>query len=211
MNAVVALGALGDTAERRLLRLRALVHAYSPPIGGENDRAVAFAAIEALNLWDGFARSYYLSCAFGTKLRSGHSVRLGVYGLRSGGSAIRTAIASSGRRMPSGTIRRRDEPSWHDVQFLLNLFIHVGASHLPQIQTALSYPTDVFRFLPTIRNFFAHRNEETADKVRVAAPRIGVLGPSKPSDIVCSWRPKRPQNILGDWLDDMRTVISFMC
>jgi hypothetical protein len=211
MNAVTALGVLADTAERRLLRLRALVHSYSPPIRGENDRAVAFVVIEALNLWDAFARSYYLSCAFGTKLRSGHTVRLGVPGLRSGGSALRAAIASSGRRAVTGTIRRRDEPSWHDVQFLLNLFIQVGASQLPQIQTALSYPTDVFLFLPTIRNFFAHRNQDTAEKVRNAAPRFGILGPSKPSDIVCSWGPNRPQNILGDWLDDMRAVISFMC
>src|SRR5260370_4008670 len=211
MNAVTALGVLADTAERRLMRLRALVHSYSPPIRSENDRAVAFAAIEALNLWDAFARSYYLSCAFGTKLRSGHTVRLGLPGLRSGGSAIQAAIASSGRRTSTGKIRRRDEPSWHDVQFLLNLFIHVGASHLPQIQTALSYPTDVFRFLPTIRKFFAHRNEDTAEKVRNAAPRFGILGPSKPSDIVYSWMPKRPQNILGDWLDVMRAVCSCLC
>jgi hypothetical protein len=211
MNPGATLGVLGETAERRLLRLRTLVHTFSPPIDTESDRTVAFVAIEALNLWNAFARSYYLSCAFGAKLRSGQKVRLSISGLQVSGSAIRAAIASSGRRIPTGRIRRRDEPSWHDVQFLLQLFVFIGSSHLSQIQRALSYPTDVFTFLPTVRNFFAHRNEDTAEKVRNASQRFGIYGPSKACDIVCSWRPTRPQNVLGDWLDDMRTVISFMC
>lgn len=212
MNAVSALDCLGEKATRRLFRLRGLIDTFAPPIQTEKDRVVAFAAIEALNLWDSFARSYYLSCVFGAKLRSGSAVRLSLAGLRTADAAVRSAMASAGRRAPiGGLIRRRDEPSWHDVQLLLKLFQYVGASHLAQLQSALSYPTDVFRFLPTVRNFFAHRNRDTAHKVRDAAPLLGVLGPSKPSDIVCSWRANRPQNILADWLDDMRTVILLMC
>jgi hypothetical protein len=138
-------------------------------------------------------------------------VNLAATGLKSQTNAIREALIAAKRMPPGGAIQRRNEPSSHDVQILMNLFQHVGAPHLTQIQTALSYPTDAFRFLPTIRNFFAHRNADTAGKVRNAALRLGIAGQRKPSDMVCSRRTNRPQSILADWLDDMRAVISLLC
>src|SRR6266566_36009 len=116
MNAERHLGYLSAKAERRLLRLRSLIERFNPPLETEAGRVVAFVTLEALNLWDAFARSYYLSCAFGTKLRSGVLVRFGMPGIDSPASAIREVLVAAKRKVPGGTIQRRYEPSWHDVQ-----------------------------------------------------------------------------------------------
>lgn len=40
---------------------------------------------------------------------------------------------------------------------------------------------------------------------------VGVSARLRPSDILCSRAPGRPQNVLADWLDDIRNIASLMC
>jgi hypothetical protein len=59
MNPEPRLDSLCSKAERRLLRLRSLVEAFTPPLESEADRMVAFVTLETLNLWD-LIRSFLL-------------------------------------------------------------------------------------------------------------------------------------------------------
>lgn len=212
MRRVPRLGKLQVLATRRALRLRSLVDSYALPVTSDCDRSVSYVAIEALNLWASFARSYYLSCLLGTKQVDGTGVTITIPGIQNVGDAMTFSIRTMKLRLRTGRPRkRRDEPTWHEPHTLLRLLGSVGASTLPNVHAAFAYPTAVFLHLPTFRNFFAHRNEDTARKTARIARRYGLSPKLRPSEILCSKTTGRPQNILADWLDDLRNVIQLMC
>lgn len=211
MQRVARLGRLEGVAIRRALRLRSLVDAYSLPVTPERERVVSYVTIEALNLWASFARAYYLSSALGARIRAGGRVTVQLQGIRTPGDAITFSVVKIQRRRGTGPWKRRDEPAWHDPNTLLTLFGYLGASNLNEVHRAFGYQTGVFRQLPTFRNFFAHRNEETARKTADIARGYGLSPRLRPSEVLCTRSVGRPQNILADWLDDLRNVIQLMC
>lgn len=195
---------LKEKAVYRAYRLRSLVDKVAPPIGGEIDRTVAFVTIEALNLWASFAREFYLSCVQRAKRESGTRVAVGISGLDTNAAAI--AFAASIVR-----VRKAREPVWHDPKVLLKVLTAAKASNMLQLQAALSYPTTVFTSLPTMRNFFAHRSQGTATKVAKVARAVGVSTKLRPSEVLCTRVGTRPQNVLSDWIDDIRNIIELSC
>lgn len=210
MRPVTCLKTLRVAAMRRDRRLKNLVDSFSLPVTAERDRVVAFVTIETLNLWASFARAYYLSCLLGAKRDTGQRVKVTVPSIRTTTDAIAFAmnLLKPKKTPPWG---RRDEPSWHDPRNLLKLLTECGASNLIQAQAAFSYPTSVFRDLPVVRNFFAHRNEESVRKTADVARSLGVSATLRPSEILCSRLRSRPQNVLSDWLDDLSNVIESLC
>ena len=211
MRPVRHLEKLRKVASRRCVYLKSLVAYLRPPIGSREDRLVAYTCIEALNLWGSFSRSFYISVALGVIDCSGIRVRASSR-QRAPSDAINIAVTRmrSGRR-GSGPWTQRDEPTWHDPRTLIVLFTHLSTSNLNTVQSALSYQTNVFRMLPTFRNFFAHRNEETAGKIKNRARNLGVSPTLRPCEILCTSQPGRSQHVLSDWLDDLRVVINLMC
>ena len=210
MRKVRSLEDLGTSASRRLLRLRLLVESLVPPLKADHDRLVAFVVIEALNLWASFARSFYISCLLRAFRPSGTRVTIRATGIKRSGDAISFAMTQMGRKRPPPW-KRRDEPVWRDPQTLIRLFSASGASNLPQVLTAFSYPPAVFGQLPVARNFFAHRNDETAAEVANLARSLLLSTKLRPLEVVCSRLSGRPQNVLADWLDDLRNVIELLC
>jgi hypothetical protein len=152
------LASLRRCGTKRALRLRSLVEKYRPPIENVDDRTIAFVAIEALNLWATFVRSFYLSCVHNARRESGSRVMVSVTGLQSDAAAIAFSVSVI-------KVARRGEPIWHDPGTLSKLLRAVGASNLTQVQAAISSQPYVFKALPTVRNFFAHRSLITAQKV----------------------------------------------
>jgi hypothetical protein len=67
--------------------------------------------------------------------------------------------------------------------------------------------TDVVVF----RHFFAHPSENTARQAQLLGPRYGQSSTKPPAEIVCGVGPGRPQNVLADWIDDIRITIDYMC
>ncbi len=108
-------------------------------------------------------------------------------------------------------LNRRQEPAWYSPNTLLTTFLALDVSNAAQAQAAFSYSTSAFDCLPTIRDFFAHRNEETMRKVRDVARHLGVDPNQRACEIVCSAMSGRPQGILVDWLDDLRNVAVLLC
>jgi hypothetical protein len=210
MRPVRQLSKLKTAATRRDNRLKNLVDSLSLPVNTEIDRIVAFATIEALNLWGSFLRAYYISCFLGATMPQGGRVNIAVAGPRTTINALTFAMQTI-KGKPKPPKNRRDEPSWYDQNNLLRLLTNCAASNLPKVQVALSYSTSAFSELPAMRNFFAHRNDETAQKTKDVARRLGLSVALRPSEILCSKAPGRPQNILADWLDDLSAVIDLLC
>jgi len=207
------LARLERRAVERALRLRSLADSCSGPVTAEADRLVSFLAIETLNLWASFARSYYLSCVMGAKTRAGARVTVANATVRTFDDAIRLAVWTFKPKLKtsSGPFTHRDEPAWHDTTVLLRLVTAIGSSTTSQTTTALGYSTTVFRDLPVFRNFFAHRCEGTAVKAANVARRYSLSPALRPSEILCARRLGRPQSVLSDWIDDVRNVVSGLC
>jgi hypothetical protein len=212
MRSVNHLDKLRKVATRRCAHLKCLISDLRPPLGPQDDRLIAYTTLETLNLWASFCRAFYLSVALGAKDCSGTRVNI-PGGLRAPSDAIHFAVTKmrpwKKRVGPPWT--RNDEPTWHDPNTLITLLSSLSTSNLSDIQAALSYQTDVFSLLPSFRNFFAHRNEETAGKIKTRARALGFSPALRACEILCTSHPGRPQNVLSDWLDDLIIVINLMC
>ena len=165
--------------------MRSLVGHLNPPATPEKDRAISWTVIESLNLWAGFLRAYYLSGAIHTRTGSGTQVILKSTTFRDASSAIKFAIRSTkSGKFTKGVASRRDEPTWHDTRMFLSLLKKAGASNLSQVYAAFAYGAGFFDYLPTVRNFYAHRCDETFRKaadvgIKLGLTALGTYGPRK--------------------------------
>lgn len=213
MNPSRRLGKLRAAALKRLNKLRSRVSTLSLPIGPNEDIFVAWVTVETLNLWGGFLRAYYLSGAISSRTVSGNPVKFSGMKFSTTEAALKFAVKNArGGKLPA-KISRRDEPTWHDMNVFLNLEKAVGASNLSQVYAAFGIATLFPQCLSTVRNFYAHRCDETARKAARVGVRLGLS--TKPelrtTKILCSKLPKRPQNVLTDWIDDMTNIIDVLC
>lgn len=183
-----------------------------PPVDAVKDRLIAFVVIEAHNLWGGFGRAFYLSCALRARTCSGTTVRVGGQMFGSANDALLYSVRLLKNRTFRGSrVNPRDEPAWHVPANIVKLFQTLNMSNLSRVQAALSYSSRYFELLPKARHFFAHRSESTRNEVAAVARALGLNPKLRPGEVMCSSLPLRPQHILSDWLDDMRAVIEMMC
>src|SRR5438105_3403723 len=146
--------------KRRLSRLekRLKTVAGKGVAGNDRDVTVAYVAIEALNAWALFSRSFYLSCVLGAKTGRRKVVSVSSAMTDPLGAAI-THYMRTARPNAAGVWHRRDEPAWHDPNVLMKVCDNLGCSIQTEIEQAFSLSQNVFIDLPVLRNFFAHRNE----------------------------------------------------
>lgn len=139
MNPSHRLSKLNRAAQKRISRLRARVSHYSLAASPERDVAVAWATIEALNLWMGFLRAYYLSGAIQSRTQAGRRVIFTSTAFADTQRALEYAIrVTKDPKFHKHVISRRDEPTWHSMHDFLRLVKNVGASNLSQIYAALA-------------------------------------------------------------------------
>jgi hypothetical protein len=181
--------------------------------GGTKDRdlTVAYVAIEALNAWRLFARSFYLSCAIGAKTERKKGVTNTVPASADylGLAVIR--YKKSAKPNAAGVWHRRDEPAWHDPNVVITVCANIGCSVQPGIEAAFSLRQNVFNDLPVFRNFFAHRNQGTAKAARDIAPRYALPSALPPSEILLSISPGASTPVIIDWLDELNITAEFIC
>lgn len=213
MNPSHRLEDLNRAAEKRISKLKHRVSGLGGAIGLDEDARLAWAVIEARNLWAGFLRAYYLSGAIRTRTRSGRPVRFTSVSFPNLNSALRFAIKVKNPAFKKATLTRYDELPWHNTRDFVAVQRKAGASNLAQVYAAIAAGSAFPQPLTTLRNFYAHRCDETF----LAAAQVGVkLGlATKPElracKILCSRLPKRPQTVLTDWLDDMANVFDLLC
>jgi hypothetical protein len=195
----------------RLITLREKVNGLTPTSSVFNDEQIAFVVIEAMNLWASFARAYYLSWFLGPITMTGHRVICSNH-FRMFEDALVFAIRRL-RWRNYGGVRpsRRDEPAWHESRTLLTLATDIGVSNLNEVQAAFSLGATYLSNLPVVRNFYAHRNDETFRKVREKAILLGLGRNLRPCEFVSTPLPSRPQNLICDWLDEIRLTVELLC
>lgn len=189
----------GDRADR-LREASVLLH---PPLSSPERVVASFVVVEALTLWANFARSYYLSCALGTKSPDGGRVQLGIPLLPDEQSALQ--FAASRERNKS-----RGEPIWHDFNAFGRAMNALQLADQTRLTAGLAYSPRVFTDLPPCRNFFAHRSRGTASKVKTVARRNGINPNLPASDVVCSHPSGRAQPLVVDWLDDLTAIVEIL-
>jgi hypothetical protein len=176
-------------------------------------QAVAVVTIDLLNLWGAFSRAYVMSCIMRPRRANGGRVTVAMAGLDFNG-VIGVAMRRHRPTLPprsNGSWNRRDEPPWHMSDTFLNCCADLGCSHLQDVQAAMSLGSRVFDDLRHFRNFFAHRNEDTARKARVLAPNYSIPSYRHPIEILASSPFGRPHALLVDWIDDLDVTIELLC
>jgi hypothetical protein len=213
VNPSYRLEKLNKAARRRVAKLRSVVSPLSLPPSPETDRLVAWTVIEALNLWDGFLRSYYISTTIRARTMSGAKITLSSGTFPNAQAALIFAVKLKNPGFRKGFVTRRDEPAWHNLNDFLKLLRRVGVSNMTCVGAGLAYRTTFFDFLVTIRNFYAHRCDETSRKAGNVGVKLGLSATPNlhATEIMCSRLPRRPQNIATDWLDDIGNVIDLLC
>jgi hypothetical protein len=96
----------------------------------------------------------------------------------------------------------RHEPKIRDPRATERVFAACGASNITSLQNALALNTTLFSDLPTVRNFYAHRNSDTWQKAKRKGQALGLFGALHPNDIITAILSGRPVSLYEDWLDD---------
>lgn len=196
---------------RYLRKLRNMADMANRLSGAESERIISFVTIECLNLWANFSRAYFLSCTLLPIRESGLQVTLSNHYVRSFDDAIYAALSKfKPYILRRGNWTRRDEPAWQDPNVLMGSCSEIGCSNLNNIQAAFSIQTKVFEHLPTFRNFYAHRNDYTAQKAKNIARYYTIIVHNHPSNILFSYAYGRPQILILDWIDDITTVVELL-
>jgi hypothetical protein len=201
---------LRKTLNRRVARLERRTRAIAGVVGHKDrDMVVAHVAIEALNAWTVFSRSYYLSCALGALTERKKYVTIAPTADPIG--AAITCINRWARPTAVGAWHRRDEPAWHDPNVLMRVCGNVSCSIQTEIGAAFSLNQNVFNHLPVFRNFFAHRNGDTSRAARSIAARYTLPSHLSPTELLLSVSPGATETVLVDWLAEILITAEFLC
>lgn len=220
MRAVSELHKLARVLTRRIGKLQSLATRVRYKNALDCNVETSYIVIETLTTWANFCRTYYLSCALLRAWQiSGNRVSHNAWPIADERSALVEAIRilkpNVFRRITNSNrirINPRDEPVWHDKRTLVRISGQMDFSNNNQILSAFSYPTSFMDELPTIRNFFAHRNSDTAKKVEsLARQQYGVSRLGHPSEFVNGVLTGRRESLMIEWLIDIRAIGQSLC
>jgi len=84
-----------------------------------------------------------------------------------------------------------------------------GCSTAGGTNAAWSVGTTALDDLTKARNFFAHRNDQTAARLRAVGVAHGVAT-DRVESLLTSRAAGRPQTVVEDWIDELETVFLLM-
>ena len=183
--------------------------------GVKVDAALSHCTVELHNLWHGFSRALYLSAAF--RARDGAGVRLTLSKVSQAQSVDEALTHAIRRCKPRKRVPAKpawtwfDEPSWAKVANLLDSLDAIGSSNTPHVSAALSATPSVFEHVNAFRNFYAHRNEQTAGALRPTIIGYGLPSDLHATEVLLSHAiapgGSRPQPVILDWISDVRSTL----
>ncbi len=164
-------------------------------------------SIELLNTWASFSRALYFSVCLGARDTSGNKITTNPVLRDYLDAQFHAAQRFARRPLTRGRITHRDEPNWFDKNTLITLMTDIGATNSATVVGALAYPSRVLTDLPSVRNFYGHRGEDTARKAANVARHYGMTSQTHPTNLCLTFVPGRPQSILSDWVTDVTEII----
>ena len=200
------------TNERHLKKLSILAHKVSRLPWPESDQTVSFITIQCLNVWANFARAYFLSCTLSPWREKGLQIKLKNSTIHTFDDAINAAMRKCKPwASQQGNWWRPDEPAWHVPQTLIKSCDEIRCSNRTEIRQALSGQTHAFDHLRVFRNFYAHRNDDTAMKAKRIAQSYSISLWRHPTEILLTPAYGRPQILILDWINDIEAVVELLC
>lgn len=202
----------------RIGRLQAIERALPALPAAERHRQTGYVTIEAVSVWSSFCREFVLSCLLTrAKSMSGRSV---THRLSSTPLTERDALVESIRAAknpafapsPTAKISPADEPDWKAPHALSRIAVSLSLSNIAEIQKAFSRASAAFTDLPTLRNFYAHKDKGTYVKIaRLATTKYKTASLDSPTTLLTNVLPSRSDTLLAEWLADIRAVSADMC
>jgi hypothetical protein len=202
----------------RLVRLELLAARLPYLDEFERSRLTTYLSIEGLSAWETFCREYFLSCVL---LNARDGAGATITHARTGRHlserrVLLLAIWASGNASfrPKGgrPIQPRDEPDWKSPGIMKRLAGKLAFSNRAKIDNAFGVRTTAFSHFFMVRNFYAHKDEVTANKIKRLAkteyliPRLG-----HPTSLVSTILPSQTDTLMAQWLADIREVAKLMC
>ncbi len=209
MRPVCHLEKLQEAVERQLVRIERCVTPLSLPMTHDNDRMASYATLHLDNVWSSFVRSYYLSWFLRAKTTSGVRISTAITQPKSHTDAVKTAM-----RFINGAGRPRvgrQEPPWHERRVLVTLSTKCVASHNAQVMAAMSVPSTALEYLHSVRNFYAHRSKETADRLPAISRKLSLLPSRRATEIVLGVPLGGSGSVILDWIAEVRDVTLMLC
>ena len=106
--------------------------------------------------------------------------------------------------------KRENEPAWHRPNNIRKLSGDLALSNAAAILTGLARGGASINDLIQVRNYFAHRNEDTAATVRTVLYRHAITPKYSVEDSVCQRVPASSAILLELWLSDLAAAIDLM-
>lgn len=207
MRPVTDLSKLYEAFTYRLLRIRRVFGLAATLTEPRRSEFIAVSVIELDNLIIGALRAFTISSLRGGRTSQRHRVVTSrTFGREEEIAAYVLSVldVATYRRLRTPTqVSRREEPKVRDPRSTERVFARCGASNIGSLQNALALNSRVFSELAPLRNFYAHRNDDTWRKVRNRAQAMGIFNAAHPNDVVTYVLPGRPVNLFEDWLDDV--------
>ena len=206
MRPVSDLGKLYSSFSYRLRRLRKL-YAMAIVVGEpRRSELLAVSVIELDNLILSSLRVLTISSLRAARTATGHRIvvaRKFTDEEEVSAFILSVLAARTYKRLQSPVrVPRKEEPTVRDPRETAKVLGASGASNLSSLQNALALNTAVFSDLGTIRNFYAHRNQDTWRKGRAKAHAMGIPAAKHANEVVTTGLQGRPVSVFEDWLDD---------
>jgi hypothetical protein len=98
------------------------------------------------------------------------------------------------------TIKEEAEIAFRNPANAEKVLLAYGATNVATLQFAMGFNAIVFSEIAKVRHFFAHRAENTNERVRTWATNIGMFSYIDPETSLVAGRPGTGVKILDGWL-----------
>jgi len=196
----------------RLFKLRALVFEALQVNWPYTDYLMSYVTVQCLNIWSNFARAYYLSCTLKPISETGSKINLSNKSVGTFYDAIQVAVNKYKKySAKKGVLNRQDEPAWYRPDIIINCCQEIGCSNYVSILSAFSTKTQVFDHLPKFRNYYAHKNGDTATIAKSVAVQYSISNNLQPTQILLSVPYGRRNALMQEWIQDINITVELLC
>lgn len=217
MKIVRNLRALEENGKWAIKRSTRLLSATSPPSASlSTEERITFAAVNLLNCWANFQRTYFICCLLGVKSSAHKKIVSNQTGIiTTPNDAVGKAILHfKPNRTPrsNGIWDTRDEPTWHDANTLLNLSSTFSFSNDSDIQTAFTFGFTAHKNLVVFRNYYAHKNRGTRSKAQAIAVNYLIPQRLHPTEILLATPSSSPSmSLIQLWIEELTQTVELLC
>lgn len=195
----------------RLRKFRGFESHARRAVGSEQDRILVFLAIELLNLWHSFCRSYILYVGVGLRSASGGYWAASVPNIPlNTKEEVRALLLQHHGKGYKRLNNPMDEPTWRDLLILKDCCQTLNTGALHAVNLAIGLPGSFRRGLHHARNFAAHKGEDTQRKLHSVSRQRGLVPRNGLSHLMMAPASSGFGTVALEWIAEIEDSISIM-